>query len=90
MKTIRWSKKYYEDLGTQDSEGFYDYAYTYFIHWFVLPNNDKIKVRQYTDTADECSLFVSYNELKKRTNTESRKKKTLSTPSLISCGPSME
>ncbi len=27
-------KEYHEDLGTKDEEGYYDFAYRYWIYWF--------------------------------------------------------
>lgn len=58
MEKIIWTKEYQEDLGTEDEKGWYDYAYRYYIYWFTLPNKQKIEVRRYTDTPDECSIFL--------------------------------
>jgi hypothetical protein len=58
---IPWSKNYYEDLGEKDEEGFFDYAYRYFIYEFYLPNNYQISVRQYCDTIHQGHLFLSAN-----------------------------
>ena len=55
---IKWSKKYYEELGEKDQDGFYEYAYRYFIYWFYLPNKFKIRIRNYTDEILEGSLFL--------------------------------
>lgn len=63
MEKITWSKEYQEDLGTKDKHGGYDYAYRYYIYWFYLPNKTKVKVRRYTDTPDECSLFLPDEDL---------------------------
>ena len=59
MERIIWNKEYHEDLGVKDKQGGYDYAYRYYIYWFTLPNKQKIKVRRYTDTPDQCSIFLS-------------------------------
>jgi hypothetical protein len=34
--SIIWGKKYYEELGEKDQEGFYDYAYHYYIYFACL------------------------------------------------------
>lgn len=73
-KKIRWTKKYHEDLRTKDKDGFYDYAYRYFIYEFFLPNNDVVKFRQYTDTLDECSMFVALDELIQKSDSVSKDK----------------
>ena len=62
---IIWQKEYHEDLGAQDENGFFDYAYYYFIYVFQLPDKSEIKIRQYTDTIDECSLFLPSNYFEK-------------------------
>ena len=54
---IRWGKKYYEELGEKDQEGFYEYAYRYYLYIFYLPGGNKIRIKRYMDTSDECSLF---------------------------------
>ena len=71
-KKIKWTKAYHENLGTQDKDGLYDYAYCYFIYEFVLPNNDKIKFRRYADTADKCSMFAPLDALMQRSDNESK------------------
>ena len=68
---IIWQKEYYEDLGEQDEDGFFDYAYYYFIYVFQLPDKSEIKIRQYTDTTDECSLFLPGRYFKKMSGPES-------------------
>lgn len=55
---IKWSKKYYEELGEKDQEGFYEYAYCYFTYSFYLPNKFEIIIRNYTDEGLEGSLFL--------------------------------
>lgn len=55
---IKWSKKYCEELGEKDQNGFCEYAYRYFIYWFYLPNKFKIKIRNYMDEILEGSLFL--------------------------------
>lgn len=62
-KTIIWNKKYHEDVGTKDSEGFYDYAYQYYIYWFSLPEGGKLKIRSYTDNPTKFDLFGIYDNL---------------------------
>ena len=56
---VTWKKKYYEDLGEQDENGFFDYAYRYFIYSFYFHNRQEVHVRRYTDTMDECSIFFN-------------------------------
>ena len=56
--TIKWNKTYHEDLGTIDQDGFYDYAYQYFLYSFYLPEKFKIVLRNYTYTNLEGSLFL--------------------------------
>ncbi len=63
MEKIVWTKEYQEDLGTKDERGWYDYAYRYYIYWFYLPNNSKIKVRRYKDSPDHGSLFLPDEDL---------------------------
>jgi hypothetical protein len=55
---IKWSKKYYEELGEKDQNGFYEYAYRYFIYWFYLPDKFRIRIKNYTDEILEGSLFL--------------------------------
>ncbi|WP_223650352.1 hypothetical protein [Hymenobacter psoromatis] len=65
---IRWNKKYYEDLGEKDENGFFDYAYYYFIYSFYLPDKEIIRVRQYADTLGACHLFLYGDCLRKQIN----------------------
>jgi hypothetical protein len=58
---ISWRKEYYEDLGEKDENGYFDYAYRYFIYTFYLPNNGLIIIRQYTDSLTECALYICYD-----------------------------
>ncbi|RZJ61885.1 MAG: hypothetical protein EOO58_01285 [Hymenobacter sp.] len=58
---IRWGKKYYEELGGKDQDGFYDYAYRYYIYLFYLPDRNRVRVKRYMDTPNECSLFFIDN-----------------------------
>ena len=74
METIKWSKKYQEDLGTKDSEGFYDYAYCYYTYWFLLPDDTKIRGRQYADTPGKCSLYISLDDLEGKNDMKTIKK----------------
>jgi hypothetical protein len=39
-------------------DGFYDYAYCYFLYSFYLPDNYSVVIRNYTDTNLEGSLFM--------------------------------
>ena len=57
MNTINWSKEYHEDIGGQDENGFFDYAYRYFIYHFYLPNKTRIVARRYTDAIEECAFY---------------------------------
>lgn len=57
---IYWNKKYYEDLGEKDDEGFYDYVYRYFDFWFNLPEKQAIRARIYTDETSKCNLHGIY------------------------------
>ena len=74
METIRWDKQYYEERGSKDEDGYYDFFYRYFIFQFILPDGERIKVRQYLDTKDKCSLFVPYDELAQKKDEASMKK----------------
>jgi hypothetical protein len=73
-KNIKWAKKYYEDLGTQNEEGLYDYAYRYFIYEFFLPDNDTIAFRQYTDTSNDYSMCISLDGLMEKSDDASKEK----------------
>jgi hypothetical protein len=55
---ITWKKEYYEDLGEEDENGFLEYAYRYFIYSFYFHDKQEVSVRRYTDTMDECSIFL--------------------------------
>ena len=54
---IRWGKKYYEELGEKDQEGFYEYAYRYYVYLFYLPGGNRVRIKRYMDEPNECSLF---------------------------------
>lgn len=56
--TVKWNKVYYEELGEKDQNGFYDYAYHYWVYLFSFPSGDKIRAKKYMDEPDECSLFL--------------------------------
>ncbi|MGI4733878.1 MAG: hypothetical protein ACRYG7_01740 [Janthinobacterium lividum] len=64
VQIIKWNKRYYEDLGTMDEDGLFDYAYCYFIYLFYFPGNYEVRVRRYTDTINECSIFLPAGNLK--------------------------
>jgi hypothetical protein len=70
VKKILWSKTYHEDVGEKDSDGYYDYAYCYHIYLFSLPDRRTLRVRRYTDTPDQCSLFMDLKELTRMQDTE--------------------
>jgi hypothetical protein len=69
-KKILWSRTYHEDVGEKDRDGSYDYAYCYYIYVFSLPERRTLRVRQYTDTPDQCSLFMDLKELTRMQDTE--------------------
>ena len=50
------TKQYFEDLGEQDDEGLYDYAYRYWAYWFDLDGRH-YRARIYTDTPDEADVM---------------------------------
>jgi hypothetical protein len=56
------TKKYFEDLGEQDAEGFYEYAYRYWVYEFDF-GDSRYAARRYRDTAEEASFLTpSYTE----------------------------
>jgi hypothetical protein len=57
MHLIKWSKAYHEDIGEEDENGFFDYAYRYYVYCFYFPDKTMLKARRYTDTSDECALY---------------------------------
>jgi hypothetical protein len=70
IKKILWSRTYHEDVGEKDSDGSYDYAYCYYIYLFSLPDRRTLRMRRYTDTPDQCSLFMDLKELTRMQDTE--------------------
>jgi hypothetical protein len=50
------TKEYFEDLGEQDDEGYYDYAYRYWVYSFDLDGRH-YRARIYTDTPDEADVM---------------------------------
>jgi hypothetical protein len=74
MQTIKYTKNYYEDIGKDEKTGNYLYAYCYYLYHFYLPDGEVIRFRQYTDTAERCSLFYPLNELAKKPDTVSKEK----------------
>ena len=50
------TKEYCEDLGERDSEGYYDYAYCYWVYWFDLDGRN-YRARIYTDTPEEADVM---------------------------------
>ncbi|MFM7021990.1 MAG: hypothetical protein ACKOXB_03360 [Flavobacteriales bacterium] len=57
MKSIKWNRTHYEDLGEQDAKGLYEYAYTYNIYSFVLPDGMIMEFRNYDDSPNKFSLL---------------------------------
>ena len=57
MIIIYWNKTYYEDLGTKDADGFYDYAYCYYLYRFIIEDNITYVIRRYIDTPDKCAFL---------------------------------
>ena len=49
------TKEYREDLGEQDEDGFYDYAYYYWDYTFVIDGHTYL-ARIYTDTPEKASI----------------------------------
>jgi hypothetical protein len=70
IKKILWSRTYHEDVGAEDAGGSYGYAYYYHIYLFSLPERRTLRVRRYTDTPDQCSLFMDLKELTRMQDTE--------------------
>jgi hypothetical protein len=70
VKKIVWSRTYHEDEGAEDAGGSYGYAYYYHIYLFSLPDRRTLRVRRYTDTPDQCSLFMDLKELTRMQDTE--------------------
>ena len=50
------TKEYFEDLGERDDEGYYDYAYRYWVYWFDLDGRH-YRARIYTDMPDEADVM---------------------------------
>lgn len=84
METIIWNKEYREDLGTKDANGYYDYAYCYYVYWFLLPDKRLIRIRRYTDTSEECSLFGFYELSDPSSVTENLTEESIYKPPYIS------
>lgn len=55
---IRWTKTYNEELGTKDEDGFYDYAYCYYVYRFHLPDKSEVMARRYADIPEKCAVFI--------------------------------
>jgi hypothetical protein len=49
-------KEYCEDLGEQDEDGYYDYAYRYWVYWFDLDGRT-YRARIYTDEPREADVM---------------------------------
>lgn len=75
MEKIVWTKKYQEDHGAMNEDGFYDYSYRYFTYWFLLPDNQKIRGRRYADTPGQCSLYIALDDLEPRSDAAALKRK---------------
>jgi hypothetical protein len=50
------TKEYCEDLGTKDRDGYYDYAYRYWVYWFDVDGR-KYRARVYTDSPEEADVM---------------------------------
>ena len=50
------TKEYCEDLGERDDEGYYDYAYRYWVYSFSLDGRN-YRARIYTDTPGEADVM---------------------------------
>ena len=49
-------KEYHEELGEKDADGFYDYAYRYWVYWFDLDGR-RYRVRIYIDEPSNASVM---------------------------------
>jgi hypothetical protein len=56
MGTPLVKREYYEDLGTKDDEGYYDYAYRYWIYWFDIDGRN-YRARVYVDSQEETDVM---------------------------------
>jgi hypothetical protein len=70
IKKILWFRTHHEDVGAEDADGSYGYAYYYHIYLFSLPDRRTLRVRRYTDTPNQCSLFIDLKELTRMQDTE--------------------
>ena len=50
------TREYREDLGEQDADGFYDYAYRYWNYWFDFGDRH-YRARIYVDSQDEANVM---------------------------------
>src|SRR3954468_9354682 len=50
------TKEYREDLGERDADGFYDYAYRYWVYWFDFDGR-RYRARIYTDDQTDASVM---------------------------------
>jgi len=50
------TREYVEDLGEQDAEGFYDYAYRFWLYRFDLDGR-RYRARIYTDDPEEANVM---------------------------------
>jgi len=50
------TKEYREDLGERDADGFYDYAYRYWVYWFDFDGR-RYRARIYTDDETDASVM---------------------------------
>ena len=50
------TKEYRKDLGEQDDQGYYDYAYRYWAYFFDLDGRN-YTARIYTDTPEEANVM---------------------------------
>lgn len=56
MAELAVTKEYFEDLGERDDEGYYDFAYRYWVYSFDLDGRH-YRARIYTDTPDEADVM---------------------------------
>ena len=50
------TKEYREDLGIRNEDGYYEYAYRYWVYWFDLDGR-RYRARVYTDSPDEADVM---------------------------------
>jgi hypothetical protein len=50
------TKQYFEDLGTLGDDGYYDFAYRYWVYWFDVDGRH-YRARVYTDSPEETDVM---------------------------------